>query len=156
MKNKRQTAILELIENNVVDTQELLQEMLAARGFSVTQATVSRDIRELNLVKSLGEDGVYKYRAHISPKQEKQMISDTYIPILRHAATGAEAAGNLVVVKTRNGMGNAVGAALDAIAIPECVGTLAGDDTLLIIAKTPEGAERICNDLRRMIFSDHN
>lgn len=156
MKNKRQEAILELIQQNSVDTQELLQEMLAARGFSVTQATVSRDIRELNLVKSVGEDGVYKYRVHTSPKQEREIISETYIPILRHAATGAEAAGNLVVVKTRTGMGNAVGAALDAIAIPGCVGTLAGDDTLLIIAKTGEAAEKICAELLKTIRADND
>lgn len=156
MKNKRQATILELIEKNVVDTQELLQDMLADRGFSVTQATVSRDIRELNLVKSTGDDGVYKYRTHISPKQDQHIISNTYIPILRHAATGAEAAGNLVVVKTRNGMGNAVGAALDAMAIPDCVGTLAGDDTLLIIAKTNEAAETICAELSRTILTEND
>jgi transcriptional regulator of arginine metabolism len=156
MKNRRQETILELIENNIVDTQELLQEMLAQRGFSVTQATVSRDIRELNLVKSTGIDGVYKYRTHSAPKDDRQVISDTYLPILRHAVIGAEAAGNLVVVKTRNGMGNAVGAALDAIDIPQCVGTLAGDDTLLMIAKTNEAAERICGELKRTVLLEND
>ena len=156
MKNRRQEAILEIIEQHSVDTQELLQEMLAARGFSVTQATVSRDIRELNLIKSVGEDGVYKYRAHTSPKQEREILSETYIPILRHAATGAEAACNLVVLKTRTGMGNAVGAALDAMVRPKCVGTLAGDDTVLIVAKTNEGAEKICAELSAMIGGEGN
>ncbi len=156
MKNKRQTAILELIKTHSVDTQELLQEMLADRGFNVTQATVSRDIRELNLVKSMGEDGVYQYRTHSSPKEDRQIISDTYIPILRHAMSGAEAAGNLVVVKTRTGMGNAVGAALDAMAIPGCVGTLAGDDTLLIIAKTNDAAERICAELLKTALVEND
>lgn len=156
MKNKRQTAILELIKNHSVDTQELLQEMLADRGFNVTQATVSRDIRELNLVKSMGEDGVYKYRTHSSPREDRQILSETYIPILRHAMSGAEAAGNLVVVKTRTGMGNAVGAALDAMAIPGCVGTLAGDDTLLIIAKTNDAAEKICAELLKTVLAEND
>lgn len=149
MKNRRQNAILELIREHTIDTQEMLQEMLASRGFSVTQATVSRDIRELNLVKSVGDDGVYKYRA--DRVREQEVVSDTFIPILRHAARSAEAANNLVVLKTHTGMGNAAGAAVDAMAIPGCVGTLAGDDTLLIIAKTVSDAENICAYLNSLI-----
>ena len=154
MKNKRQETILELIRENTVDTQEHLQEMLAQKGFTVTQAPVSRDIRELNLIKSVGDDGVYKYRAHTSKKQEQEMLSGTYIPILRHAATGVQAANNLVVLKTRTGMGNAVGAAVDAMELPDCIGTLAGDDTLLIIAATNEGAALICTELKRMMGTE--
>lgn len=149
MKNRRQNAILELIRDYKIDTQEMLQEMLASRGFSVTQATVSRDIRELNLVKSVGEDGIYKYRA--DRVREQEVISDTFIPILRHAALSAEAANNLVVVKTHTGMGNAAGAAVDAMALSGCIGTLAGDDTLLIIAKTADDADEICKTLNRLI-----
>ena len=82
------------------------------------------------------------------------MLSGTYIPILRHAATGVQAANNLVVLKTRTGMGNAVGAAVDAMELPDCIGTLAGDDTLLIIAATNEGADLICTELKRMMGTE--
>ena len=147
---------MDIINKYDIETQEELAGYLKDAGFLVTQATVSRDIRELNLVKSMGEDGVYQYRTHSSPKEDRQIISDTYIPILRHAMSGAEAAGNLVVVKTRTGMGNAVGAALDAMAIPGCVGTLAGDDTLLIIAKTNDAAERICAELLKTALVEND
>lgn len=149
MKNKRHAAILELIDTNGIDTQEMLQEMLAERGFAVTQATVSRDIRELGLVKSLGDDGVYKYRTDRIRKQDG--TPESMVTILRHAVLSVEAANNLIVVKTRTGMGNAVGAAVDAMALANCIGTLAGDDTLLLIAKTNEAADAICTQLHKLI-----
>ena len=149
MKNKRQNAILDLIREEKIDTQEMLQERLASRGFSVTQATVSRDIRELNLVKSLGDDGIYRY--HTDFARRKEAVPESMVTILQHAVISVEAANNLIVVKTRTGMGNAVGAAVDAIAPAGCIGTLAGDDTLLLIAKTNDAADDICSTLHKLI-----
>lgn len=149
MKNKRQNAILDLIREECIDTQELLQERLAERGFSVTQATVSRDIRELNLVKSLGDDGIYCYRTDFA--RRKEAMPESMVTILQHAVLSVEAANNLLVVKTRTGMGNAVGAAVDALAPAGCIGTLAGDDTLLLIAKTNDAADDICSTLLKLI-----
>ncbi len=149
MKNTRQSMILELIRDHCIDKQETLQAMLAERGFSVTQATVSRDIRELHIIKSAGEDGIYRYRTNSFQRQEE--TSDTFTAILRQAARETVSANNLVVVKTYTGMGNAVGAAVDAMNLPDCVGTLAGDDTLLIIAKNTAAANEICGFLKRML-----
>lgn len=156
MKNKRQETILRLISQCAIDTQELLQEMLASQGFAVTQATISRDIRELKLVKVTDKDGIYRYCApQGEPSQEQQKtVSGTLLPVLRHAGKSVDYANNLVVVKTHAGMGNAVGAAVDALALRDCLGTLAGDDTLLIIAKTNDAAETICTYLRNMIAKD--
>lgn len=155
MKNERQEAILHLISVYAIDTQELLQEKLASEGFAVTQATISRDIRELNLIKSTDENGIYRYCAPRKVIDEQQQtVSDTLLPVLRHAGKSVDYANNLVVVKTHVGMGNAVGAAVDALSLPNCLGTLAGDDTLLIIAKTAETAEKICAHLRNMIAKD--
>ena len=106
MKNKRHLAILELIRDFTIDTQEELQEMLCDRGFSVTQATISRDIRELNVIKSMGEDGIYKYR--VDAMRENAAIADKFSSILRHAIRTVRSAQNLVVIKTYTGMGNAV------------------------------------------------
>ncbi len=156
MKNKRQEAILRLISTCAIDTQELLQEMLASRGFAVTQATISRDIRELKLIKAMDKDGIYCYR---SPREEpaeykQEAVSGTFLPVLRHAGRSVDYANNLVVMKTHAGMGNAVGAAVDALGLADCLGTLAGDDTLLIIAKTNDAAEQICSYLRNMIAKE--
>lgn len=149
MKNKRQNAILELIQTHCIDTQEDLQSMLCDRGFPVTQATVSRDIRELNLVKSAGSDGVYRYR--IAGNAAPEPGSEQLIPILKRAAKSVAAANNLVVVKTHAGMGNAVGAAVDAMQLTNCLGTLAGDDTLLIIAQSNAAANEIQSLLHRLL-----
>jgi transcriptional regulator of arginine metabolism len=155
MKNERQEAILHLISAYAIDTQELLQEKLAAQGYAVTQATISRDIRELKLAKVTDQNGIYRYCAPAqSSSNEPQAVSDTLLSVLKHAGISVDYANNLVVVKTHAGMGNAVGAAVDALALTDCLGTLAGDDTLLIIAKTVQTAEKICANLRNMIAKD--
>ena len=155
MKNQRQEAILRLISTHAIDTQELLQEKLMEEGFAVTQATISRDIRELKLAKVTDKNGIYRYCAPAQPTaSDTPAVSDTLLSVLRHAGKSVDYANNLVVVKTHAGMGNAVGAAVDALALPDCLGTLAGDDTLLIIAKTIQAAEKICSYLRNMIAKD--
>ena len=142
MKNKRHIAILELIRDYPIDTQEELQQKLRECGFNVTQATISRDIRELNVVKSTGEDGIFKYR--INALSEDSKIADKFSSILKHAIRTVKSAQNLVVVKTYTGMGNAVGAAVDSMNLEASIGTIAGDDTVLIIAGDDDGADEIC------------
>ncbi len=148
MKSIRQAKILELIKEYCYDKQEDLQAKLNECGFNVTQATVSRDIRELGIIKSVGADGVYKYRT-----VNENNVSDgsgKFSLILRQAVTKISSANNLIVVKTHTGMASAAGAAVDSMQLEGVIGTLAGDDTLLIIANDNDSAEkitRILNDL---------
>ena len=149
MKSIRQSKILELIKENDIDTQEELLSKLKEYGFNVTQATVSRDIRELGIVKSQGSDGNYKYRAgkeHVSVE-----ISSKFAVILRQAVSSVACANNLIVVKTYTGMGSAAGAAVDQMELSGVIGTLAGDDTLLIIASDNENASEITAMLKDLI-----
>jgi transcriptional regulator of arginine metabolism len=149
MKSIRQSKILELIKENDIDTQEELLSKLKEYGFNVTQATVSRDIRELGIVKSQGSDGNYKYSAgkeHVSVE-----ISSKFAFILRQAVSSVACANNLIVVKTYTGMGSAAGAAVDQMELSGVIGTLAGDDTLLIIASDNENASEITAMLKDLI-----
>ena len=149
MKSVRQAKILDLIKENRIETQEELQAKLKECGFNVTQATVSRDIRELGIIKSDIGDGVYSYRAGKSERQPE--ISGKFALILRQAVSSVACANNLIVVKTYTGMGSAVGAAVDAMPLEKVVGTLAGDDTLLIIAQDNESAKDIAVVLNELI-----
>ncbi len=149
MKNLRQQKIIELIKDNVIDRQEVLQAKLKECGFKVTQATVSRDIRELGIIKSDGEDGVYKYRT--SKEKEKIEINGKFALILKQAVSKVSYANNLIVVKTYTGMGSAAGAAIDAMELEDVLGTLAGDDTLLIITHDNSSAEAVTEKLNELI-----
>ncbi len=150
MKSIRQAKLLELLSRYNIDTQEELQKKLLEAGVTVTQATISRDIRELGIVKSVGDDGVYKYRA---PKTNFDTIdtNDRYVTILRQASYSVESANNLIVLKAHTGMGSAVGTAVDSMDLPGVIGTLAGDDTLLIITHDADSADNVCNLLRSMM-----
>lgn len=150
IKNDRRQALLQLIRENRIETQEELVERLRQDGFAVTQGTISRDIRDLHLIKVTEADGKSRYRQQLPHPSEE----DAFIPILQQAALCAEAAGNLVVVKTHVGMGSAVGAAVDAMPQVDCVGTLAGDDTLLIVARTAQDASEICGLLMSLILKE--
>jgi transcriptional regulator of arginine metabolism len=149
MKNLRQTKILELIKEFHLDTQEDLQRKLQECGFNVTQATVSRDIRELGIIKTEGDDGIYKYRAGKSA--EATSNGAKFSAILHQTVSHVAFANNLIVVKTHSGMGSAAGAAVDSMEMSNVVGTLAGDDTLLIIATDVDAAKEITNTLNEMI-----
>lgn len=148
MKNIRQAKILELIREQRFDTQEDLLKALCDAGFNVTQATISRDIRELGIIKSEGEDG-YRYR--VSAQRERGDINGKLASIFRQAAFRIDCANNLIVIKTYTGMGSAVGAALDSMEIEGVIGTLAGDDTLLMIVRDNERASAIAAELRETI-----
>ena len=149
MKQTRHTKILELIKTQNIDTQEDLQAKLKENGFNVTQATVSRDIRELGIIKSVGPDGVYKYLA--GKEKDGDNGSGKFSSILRQTVTKVTSANNLIVVKTHTGMASAAGAAVDSMELVDVVGTLAGDDTLLIIATDNDTAVRLTRLLNELI-----
>lgn len=145
MKNVRQQKILELIEKYDIDTQETLIAKLAEEGYSVTQTTVSRDIRQLNLVKGVAANGAYKY---ISPGVRR----DNNVPVLNSAITDSvikiEAAGNIVVIKSFPGMANAVAVCVDSLHHEDIVGSVAGDDTVLLVVKTAQYAMEFAVELK--------
>lgn len=131
-KRERHSAILELVRENRVTSQEILRELLAGRGIEATQATISRDVRELRLVKVPGADGSSQYS--MPEEWENTPPLETLLPTLY---VGAEGAGNLLVVKTMTGGAQAVALAIDWEEWPEVLGTLAGDDTILLVLRDP-------------------
>ena len=149
MKNARQQKILELIEKYDIDTQEALIKRLAEAGYNVTQTTASRDIRQLNLIKGITPNGTYKY---VAPNAV--LGSENKAPVLNSAITDAvirvEAAGHIVVVRTFSGMANAIAVCFDSLHRDNIVGSVAGDDTILLVVKTSEGAKELETDLREM------
>lgn len=149
MKGKRQGEILAIIASTAVETQEQLLEELKKRGIGATQATISRDIKELHLVKELTGKGRYRY----AQSERKNAVNATgrLKTIFREGVVSYDYAQNLVVVKTMPGLGSAAGAALDGMDIPERVGSLAGDDTVLLILRTTESAKRFCETIREML-----
>ncbi|MDD4125523.1 MAG: arginine repressor [Eubacteriales bacterium] len=141
MKSKRQTEILRLIATYDIDTQEELRSKLTENGFTATQATVSRDMRELKIVKGSAGNGRYKYI--YQPVASDVLLRNRFSTILKEAVKSVDTAMNIVVVNVYTGMGSAAGAAIDSLRITGVVGSVAGDDTLIIITKTPESAEAV-------------
>ena len=148
MKNNRHEKILEIIKDNEIKTQEELLEYLKADGFSVTQATISRDIKELRLIKVLSSDGVYRYS--IGNMQTSDMASKFY-QLFTDSVISVDSACNLVVVKCYAGMAQAVCTALDSMKWNGVVGTLAGDDTLLVVSYNEQSAKNIVNEMKKII-----
>lgn len=149
MKSKRHQKIMELISTSEIETQEGILKGLRASGFDVTQATVSRDIKELKLVKTLSANGNYKYVA--SGSKEEKDYSDKYYSILSEALISAQAAVNLVVVKCHVGMAQAACACLDKTEWGGVVGTLAGDDTIFVAMKSEKDAQHFVFELNKYI-----
>ena len=147
MKQKRQATILELIEHNDIETQEEMLAHLKDAGFTVTQATVSRDIRELKLVKESGKDGKVRYA--LTAKRENQ--SPKFNSALTESILKVDYAGNLIVVKTFPGLANAVATCIDSVKLPEIIGCVAGDDAILVVVRTEADAAAISNSFRTMI-----
>ncbi len=137
MKGARQEKILEIIEKYDISTQEELIEKLLEAGIFATQTTISRDIRQLNLVKGVSQSGAYKY---IAPKTRKTESDGVMKNAITDSVVSVEAAQNLVVVKTTPGMANAVAVGIDSLDHPHVVGSVAGDDTLLLVMKDSEAA----------------
>ena len=148
MKKQRQGTILEIIRSEDVDTQEELAERLRQRGYRVTQATVSRDIRELKLSKVAAGGGRQKYAVM---SQKNQKAEDRYIRALRDGFVSMEPAQNLLVVRTASGMAMAVAAALDSLNLPEVVGCIAGDDTVFAAARSKEEAAALAGKLNGLL-----
>ncbi len=150
MKVSRHAKILELIEKYDIETQDELAEKLRQEGFDVTQATVSRDIREMRLTKISVEKGKQKYTAMASSDNE---ISDRLIRVFKEAVVNMDYAGNMVVIKTLEGMGMAVGVALDNMQNSEILGTIAGDDTVFCVIRGNHQAAELIERLYRIIHS---
>lgn len=148
MKSKRHNAILEIIENNDIETQEDLISALKSAGFNVTQATVSRDIRELKLTKAMTGDSKYKYV--MSPSSERDG-HHVYSSALAASVISVDCAMNLVVIKTYPGMAQAVAAGIDAMDIPGVMGCVAGDDTLFLATGSIEDAVTASEEIERII-----
>ena len=149
MRYSRQNKILELIANNEIETQEKLAAMLKTEGFNVTQATISRDIKDLQLIKVLSPSGKYKYA--VSTQQDAP-ISDRFVKIFRETITSFASAQNLVVIRTLSGCGAAAGEAIDNIGLPHVVGSIAGDNTLLLIVDKEENVEEIMSIFNNMLI----
>ena len=149
MKNARQQMILELIARYDIDTQETLIAKLNEVGFIATQTTVSRDIKQLKLVKGMTHKGTYKY---IVPEAKSVGSASVLNSALTDSVVKIEAAENIVVVKTLPGMANAIGVCIDSLGEDCIVGSVAGDDTMLIIVKTVELAKTLETELME-IFS---
>ncbi len=150
MKNSRQSALLNLIKNNVIDTQEKLQAELREMGFNVTQATISRDIKALNIIKGLDGEGNYRYRIHETTHSDSR---DRYTEIFKRSTLSIKSAMNDVIVKCYSGTASAACAAIDNLYSDMTVGTLAGDDTILIITADLQSAETLVNILNSILNS---
>ena len=147
MKVERHSKIVELIGKYAIETQEELAAYLNQAGFNVTQATVSRDIRELKLTKIQGENGKQRYMV-LKPQGN---FSDKYIRILRDGYASMDMAQNILVIKTVSGMAMAVAAALDAIRFHEIVGCIAGDDTIMCAVRSVDDTILVMDKIRRLI-----
>lgn len=148
MKTIRQVAILDIIEKQEIETQEELASALNERGIRVTQATVSRDIKELRLLKVLTPSGKYKYA---TGDQADNNLTDRFIRMLAESLLSVSSANNLIVVKTLSGSANVAAEALDSMHWPEVLGTLAGDNTVLLIIRSNEETITVTSRIREMM-----
>jgi len=149
MKNERQNKILEIISDENIETQEQLLARLQAKGISSTQATISRDIKQMHLVKEPVGRGVYKYT--VSGNHSKLNFAEKLRTIFRESITSIESAQNIVVVKTMPGLASAACAALDDMEIVYMVGSLAGDDTAFLVMRDTESARDFCAEIKSML-----
>ena len=148
MKYKRQSKILDIVENNCITTQEELTSMLKEAGFDITQATVSRDIKELRLIKVMDREGRYRYSVN---KKNEQFLSGKLLNIFREAFSSADHANNLVVVKTMPGMAQAAAFVIDSIESYDIIGSIAGDDTVMVVCRTNEDARELVDRFEKMV-----
>jgi len=148
MKISRHAKILEIIENNIVETQEELADLLKKSGINVTQATVSRDIKELRLVKVLTEDGRYKYAAM---KEQDSQLNERLYKVFAESVLSIDYTGNIIVIKTFPGAANAAAEALDALDLKEVVGTVAGDNTIFVLIRHEENVIPVMERFKKMM-----
>ncbi len=148
MKTKRQTKMLELIKKYDIETQEELSDYLEKEGYQVTQATVSRDIRELKLTKVAMGSGRQKYVALVEKSED---LSEKYTRVFHDGFISMDMAQNILVIKTVSGMAMAVAAAIDAMNFHEIVGCIAGDDTIMCAIRSVEDTVAVMNRLRKLV-----
>lgn len=148
MKTKRQTKMLELIKKHDIETQEELSDYLQKEGYQVTQATVSRDIRELKLTKVAMSNGRQKYAALTEANED---LSEKYTRVFRDAFVSMDMAQNILVIKTVSGMAMAVAAAIDAMHLHEIVGCIAGDDTIMCAVRSVDDTIAVMSRLRKPV-----
>lgn len=148
MKTKRQTKMLELIKKHDIETQEELSDYLQKEGYQVTQATVSRDIRELKLTKVAMSNGRQKYAALTEANED---LSQKYTRVFRDAFVSMDMAQNILVIKTVSGMAMAVAAAIDAMHLHEIVGCIAGDDTIMCAVRSVDDTIAVMSRLRKLV-----
>ena len=151
MKKNRHDKIIEIIARNVVETQEQLVALLKDAGYDVTQATVSRDIRQMKLTKQVTEDGKSKY---VYTTADSDVMQDKYVSVLKAGFVSMDLAQNILVMKTVSGMAMALAAALDALNFPQVVGCIAGDDTIMIAIKNNEEAVEIMEEIQNLMNED--
>lgn len=149
MKSQRQAKILEIISNKNIETQEQLLAELQAEGFRGTQATISRDIKELRIVKELTSLGAYRYT--ISNSNLGSTFSARLNTIFRECVISVDYAQNIIVVRTLPGLASAAGSAIDAMNLNTIVGTLAGDDTVMIVMRDTNTAATLCEEIKSLL-----
>ncbi len=149
MKNERQGKILEIIKLEPIETQEQLQQRLLDMGIVCTQATISRDIKQLHLIKEPIGQGKYRYA--ISIQRKRLNIADKLRTILRESIVSMDHAQNLVVIKTMSGLASAAATALDSMRISGVIGSVAGDDTVLLVARDSKTAQDLCSEIMDMV-----
>ncbi len=150
MKSERQEAIIELLRSQKIETQSDLAYALQQKGFRVTQATVSRDIKEMRLMKVASAGGGYQYAL---PGQEGKSVTDRMIRMLRDSLLYVDHAGNMVVLRTLSGSANSAAEAIDSLEWPEILGSIAGDNTIFLVVRSGEFAEEISERILRL--ADH-
>lgn len=148
MKTRRHAKILDLIKEHDIDTQDELLRCLRENGFDVTQATVSRDIKELRLVKTLSSKGKYRYS---TGRDNAKSISSKFYSLFSDSVVSVESAQNIIVIKCITGMAQAVCAAMDTLNFSGVVGTLAGEDTILVVCKNNELADERQEEFKKLI-----
>ncbi len=151
VKEKRQSQILKLISSTEVETQEEITLYLQNLGFKVTQATVSRDIKDLNLVKTSGVQKRYKYMASDQISAEIPDRKDRFSALVRDGVVDVRAAQQIVVIRCHSGMAPAVAAVIDGVEHPEIIGSIAGDDTIFLAAESLDAAVALQNEFRQII-----
>ena len=149
MKSKRQAKIMEIISTTNVETQEQLLQELEAAGFSSTQATISRDIKELRIVKELTSLGTYRYTT--AAKEVPGTFSARLNTIFRECVTGFDYAQNIIVIHTLPGLAGAAASALDAMNMSVVLGTIAGDDTVFIVMRDTNSAAAFCGEIKSLL-----
>ena len=148
MRYSRQNKILDIINTNEVETQDKLVALLKKNGYKVTQATISRDIKEIQLIKTLSPSGKYKYTVGTNSDQP---VTDRFIKIFRDTILTVASSGNIIVIKTLTGCANAACEAIDSLNVQNVIGTIAGDNTIFVVVNDPSNVPALVSKFNEMI-----